>query len=236
MGPFSDRLAQLVSGERDPSAPLPTYVTSSTAIAANGLLSRALANGGDRRGATRIGGVPTMFLVDTTGPHGGCRWTTEFADIGELERAESALMADASWVALIDRVGSSSRARDSGTSGPGPGSAGAVFPLVVSASSRAARPHLRHPDGHPAGRCVGRHACRRDVSVQRLESGALHQAHDRNLDLEPGEPEPDAAPVAATERHRGERRGFDVAGFIGQPTLGTKAEGSGHRTDSRCVT
>jgi hypothetical protein len=104
MGPFSDRLAQLVSGERDPSAPLPTYVTSSTAIAANGLLSRALANGGDRRGATRIGGVPTMFLVDTTGPHGGCRWTTEFADIGELERAESALMADASWVALIDRV------------------------------------------------------------------------------------------------------------------------------------
>jgi hypothetical protein len=97
VGPFSDRLAQLVSGERDPSAPLPTYVTSSTAIAANGLLSAALANGGgDRRGATRISGVPTMFLVDTTGPYGGCQWTTGFADIGELERAESALMADES--------------------------------------------------------------------------------------------------------------------------------------------
>jgi hypothetical protein len=51
--------------------------------------------------------VPTMFLVDTTGPYGGCRWTTGFADIGELEWAESALMADESRVALIDRVGSS---------------------------------------------------------------------------------------------------------------------------------
>ena len=53
MGPFSDRLAQLVSGERDPSAPLPTYVTSSTAIAANGLLSAALANGGEIAQARR---------------------------------------------------------------------------------------------------------------------------------------------------------------------------------------
>ena len=96
MGPFSDRLAQLVSGERDPSAPLPTYVTSSTAIAANGLLSAALANGGEIAQAPRgsAGCLPTMFLVDTTGPYGGCRWTTGFADIGELERAESALMAD----------------------------------------------------------------------------------------------------------------------------------------------
>jgi hypothetical protein len=30
-----------------------------------------------------------------------------FANIGELERAESALMADESWVAVTDRVGSS---------------------------------------------------------------------------------------------------------------------------------
>jgi hypothetical protein len=108
MGPFSDRLAQVVSGERDPSAPLPTYVTSANAIAANGQLGAALANGVEiAEAATRITGVSTMFLVDATGAYGGCRWTTGFADIGELERAESALMADESWVALIDRVGSS---------------------------------------------------------------------------------------------------------------------------------
>ena len=85
MGPFSDCLAQLVSGERDPSAPLPTYVTSSTAIAANGLLSAALANGGEIAQAPRgsAGCLRTMFLVDTTGPYGGCRWTTGFADIGK---------------------------------------------------------------------------------------------------------------------------------------------------------
>lgn len=107
MGPFSDRLAQLVSGERDPSAPLPTYVTSATAIAANGLLSAALANGGEIAEAPRGSAGCLRVLVDTTGAYGGCRWTTGFADIGELERAESALMADESWVALIDRVGSS---------------------------------------------------------------------------------------------------------------------------------
>jgi hypothetical protein len=89
VGPFSDRLAQLVSGERDPSAPLPTYVTSSTANAANGPLSGL-------RCSSSTPSAPTAAA-------GGHR----VADIGELERAESALMADESWVALIDRVGSS---------------------------------------------------------------------------------------------------------------------------------
>lgn len=107
-GPLSDGLAQVVSGERDPSAPLPAYITSARATAANGQLSAALSNGVElAEAATRITGVTTMFLVDVTGPYGGCRWTSGFADIGELERAESALMADHSWQALVDRVGPS---------------------------------------------------------------------------------------------------------------------------------
>ena len=107
-GPLSDGLAQVVSGERDPSAPLPNYITTARATAANGQLSAAIANGVEiAETATRITGAPTMFLVDATGPYGGCRWTTGLADIGELERSEAALMADESWVALIDRVGSS---------------------------------------------------------------------------------------------------------------------------------
>jgi hypothetical protein len=107
-GPISDGLAQVVSGERDPSAPLPNYVTTARATAANGQLSAALSNGVEiAEAATRITGVPTMFLVDATGAYGGCRWTSGFADIGALERAESALMADTSWLALLDRVGPS---------------------------------------------------------------------------------------------------------------------------------
>ena len=107
-GPLSDGLAQVVSGELDPSAPQPSYVTVARATAANGQLGAALTNGVEiAETATRITGVRTMFLVDATGAYGGCRWTSGFADIGELERAESALMADESWLALIDRVGTS---------------------------------------------------------------------------------------------------------------------------------
>jgi hypothetical protein len=107
-GPFSDGLAQVVSGEPDPSAPLPNYITSARATAANGQLSTAMANGVEiAETATQVTGVPTMFLADVTGPYGGCRWTTGFADVNALERAEVALMADDRWLSLLDRVGSS---------------------------------------------------------------------------------------------------------------------------------
>jgi hypothetical protein len=107
-GPASDGLAQVVAGERDRSAPPPNYVTTARATAANGQLSAALANGVEiAETATRITGARTMFLVDVTGPFGGCRWTTGFPDIGELDRAESALNVSEEWLALIDRVGPS---------------------------------------------------------------------------------------------------------------------------------
>jgi hypothetical protein len=105
-GPFTDGLAQVMTGEVEPSGPTPQYVTVATAVAANGSLRAALAGGVEiAEAATRIGGAPTMFMVDSTGPYGGCAWTTGFADIGELERAEAALNADDGWLELIDRVG-----------------------------------------------------------------------------------------------------------------------------------
>lgn len=105
-GPLSDRLAQVVVGEVDPSAPPPAYVTSARAVAANGHLREALEGGAEiAEAAGRITGVPSMFLVDTTGAYGGCSWSSGFTDIGQLERAEAALMADAGWIDLISRVG-----------------------------------------------------------------------------------------------------------------------------------
>ncbi len=84
----------------------PRYVTAARAVAANGRLGDAIAAGIEiAEASTRITGIPTMFLVESTGPYGGCRWSSGFADIGELERAETALAADEQWVALIDRVG-----------------------------------------------------------------------------------------------------------------------------------
>jgi hypothetical protein len=87
---------------------VPRYVTQARATAANGHVREALARGVEiAEAATRITGSQTTFLVDATGPYGGCRWESGFAEIGELERAESALMADESWLDLIDRAGPS---------------------------------------------------------------------------------------------------------------------------------
>ena len=105
-GPLSDSVAQVVAGEVDPSAPAPNYVTSARAVAANGQLRAALAGGVEiAEAAARITGVPALFLVGSTGAYGGCAWTSGFTDIGHLEQAEAALMADAGWLELIDRVG-----------------------------------------------------------------------------------------------------------------------------------
>jgi|SoiMethySBSTD1v2_1073268.scaffolds.fasta_scaffold11381_7 hypothetical protein len=106
VGPLSDGLGQIVSGEMDPSAPTPNYVTSARAVATNGKLRAALDGGVEiAEAATRITGVPTMFVVASTGPYGGCAWNSGFSDIGQLEQAEAALMADSGWIELIDRVG-----------------------------------------------------------------------------------------------------------------------------------
>ncbi|MEO7427783.1 MAG: hypothetical protein ABIY48_00220 [Acidimicrobiales bacterium] len=104
--PLQDGLAQVVTGTFDRTAPLPAYVTAARAIATNGKLSAAMAAGVEiAEAATRITGVQTSFLVDVTGPVGGCRWNSGHADIGSVERAEAALTADAGWLELIDRVG-----------------------------------------------------------------------------------------------------------------------------------
>jgi hypothetical protein len=105
-GPFADSLSTVVSGQIDRSGPLPAYVTVARATAANGRLADAMAAGVEiAEAATRITGVPTSFLAAATGQYGGCSWNSAHADIASIERAEAALMADAGWLELIDRVG-----------------------------------------------------------------------------------------------------------------------------------
>lgn len=107
-GPLTDRVAQIMHGERDASTPMPSYVAVVRATAVNGQLRAAISNGIEvAEAATRITGTPTMFLVDATGPYGGCRWTTGYSDVAELERAEATLLADDGWLELVDRVGPS---------------------------------------------------------------------------------------------------------------------------------
>ena len=105
-GPVTDGLASLISGEIDPAAPVPAYVGVTRAVAANGHVSGAVTAGVEiAEAASRITGVGTAFLVDATGPFGGCSWVTGHADIAALQASEEALQADDSWMALIDRIG-----------------------------------------------------------------------------------------------------------------------------------
>lgn len=103
---LEDRLATIVTGQRDASAPLPSYVTVARAIPVHGKMREAMAAGTEiAERATHITGTPTMFLVDQTGALGGCRWNAGHPDIASVERAEAALAADESWLRLLDRVG-----------------------------------------------------------------------------------------------------------------------------------
>jgi hypothetical protein len=104
-GPVVDGLASLVHGAPDPGADV-NYVSVASAVAAPGHLSDAIAGGVEiAEHATRVGGQPTLFLVNATGPYGGCAWITGSPDVGVVEAGETALMADPDWLKLIDRAG-----------------------------------------------------------------------------------------------------------------------------------
>lgn len=105
-GPLRDGLAQFVTAPVDRSAGLPSYVTVARATAQNGRLSEAMAAGVEiAEAATRISGVETAFLVDATGPFGGCRWQSGHTDIGSIQRSETALAESDEWLQLMDRIG-----------------------------------------------------------------------------------------------------------------------------------
>lgn len=106
-GPVADGLAMLVHGEVDPvAAAAAQYVTVATAVAAPGRLSDAISSGiAIAEHATRVSGQNTLFVMNSTGPYGGCAWLTASPDIDTVERGEAALVDDPEWLALIDRVG-----------------------------------------------------------------------------------------------------------------------------------
>jgi hypothetical protein len=105
-GPVVDGLAMLVHGEIDLAAGPPSYVTVANAVDAPGHLSDAIAAGIEIADhATRVSGLNTLFVVNSTGPYGGCAWLTGSPDIETVESGESALMTDPEWLKLIDRLG-----------------------------------------------------------------------------------------------------------------------------------
>jgi hypothetical protein len=107
-GPLADNLRTVVHGGPQEGAALPSYVSVANAVAANGKLGQAIADGIEiATMSTEITGIQTSFLVAATGAYGGCSWNSGYESIGALEESEAKLNDSAEWIALIDRIGSS---------------------------------------------------------------------------------------------------------------------------------
>ena len=103
-GPTSDVISQVVHGA--PTGPPKAYVQVTRAICANGSLSEAMGIGIElAETAERITGIPVMFVTPVVGDYGAVAWMVSADDLGEVEAANAALVADEDWLKLVDRAG-----------------------------------------------------------------------------------------------------------------------------------
>jgi hypothetical protein len=107
-GPLVDGIASLVHGAPDTDAEPPEYVGVAIATAAPGHLTDAISHGVEiAEHVLKTTGENTLFTVNATGPYGGVSWITLSGDIAAVDAGQAALMADTSWLQLIDRAGPS---------------------------------------------------------------------------------------------------------------------------------
>lgn len=101
VGGLDDGLLEVISGA--PSDAQPQYVGGAVAVAAAGSLARAMGAGVEiAQKSEAITGLPSLFVRSVTGPFGSVGWLTGYDSAATMEKAEAALAADPSWLALID--------------------------------------------------------------------------------------------------------------------------------------
>jgi len=106
-GPYVDGVATLVHGELNLEDNSFEHVGVATPTLATGHLQTGVAAGIEIADhVTKVTGDNTLFMVNTTGLFGGVAWITPNANAAALDAGEAALMADAEWLPLLDRVGS----------------------------------------------------------------------------------------------------------------------------------
>jgi hypothetical protein len=99
---IDDALLQIVHGEVDPSRRV-EYATTVQAVCASGSVARGMELGVEiAQRVENITGVPSLFATGVTGPYGSVSWFSGFADAREMDRAQQALSADASFARFID--------------------------------------------------------------------------------------------------------------------------------------
>jgi hypothetical protein len=98
-----DIVSQLVSGDIDPNRQI-TYVSVVESTIAGGKLARGMELGVEiAQRASKVTGLPSAFLADTTGSYGGVRWITGYENVQQLQAANAALGADQSFTTFIDK-------------------------------------------------------------------------------------------------------------------------------------
>jgi hypothetical protein len=101
-GTIDDGLLQIVHGEVNPDRRV-EYVTTVEAVCATGSVARGMELGVEiAQRAEKATGTPTLFASGMTGPYGAVAWLSGFTDVHEMDRAQQALIADASFMRFID--------------------------------------------------------------------------------------------------------------------------------------
>ena len=100
---IDDTLSQLVHGTPDP-ARRPTYAAVVRSAIAGGSFASGIEVGVEiAQRVEKLTGIPTMFLLATTGAYGGVSWITGYESVQEMEKAEATVNGDADFVKLIDK-------------------------------------------------------------------------------------------------------------------------------------
>jgi hypothetical protein len=102
----NDVVGQIVSGELDPSRQ-PTHAAVVGAELAPGGFAKGIEAGIEIAArAAKLSGLPTVFMVASTGTYGGVAWLTTASSLEALERGEQATNGDPEFIRYIDEVAS----------------------------------------------------------------------------------------------------------------------------------
>jgi hypothetical protein len=102
-----DTLSQLLHGEVDPTRQIQYVAVIETTVAA-GKTIRGMELGVEiAQRATKVTGIPTAFLADTTGNYGGVRWITGYDTIAQLQSAGETIASNTGFGQFVDKEAAS---------------------------------------------------------------------------------------------------------------------------------
>src|SRR3954451_8855721 len=103
LGGADDLLSQIVYGAPDPNRPV-EYVSTVTTTCANGNVMRGIELGVEiAKRVEKVTGLPGLFGTAATGNYGAVGWISGYADINEMERAQTTLNSNAEFGKFVDK-------------------------------------------------------------------------------------------------------------------------------------